>query len=133
MNTPSVQMDRLDHFALTVRDVEQTCAFYEKVLGMAREPLGVDRFALRFGHVKINVNPNPSALPRKAAVPVPGSAEICLVSGGPLNDFIRHLESCGIEVEYGPAETQGAEGTIRSICFRDPDGNLIEVASYDLE
>ena len=130
MRKPSVELDRLDHFALTVRDVEATCAFYEKVLGMARRPFGDGRVALRFGRHKINVNPNPSDLVRKAAVPVPGTAEFCLVLARPLDGFIRHLRRCGVDIEYGPAETAGAEGTIRSICFRDPDGNLVEVANY---
>lgn len=130
MKKPSVELDRLDHFALTVRDIDATCAFYEKVLGMARERFGEGRIALRFGRTKINVNPNPNDLVRKAAVPIPGTAEFCLVSAAPLDDFIRHLHGCGVDIEYGPAETSGAEGTIRSICFRDPDGNLIEVANY---
>lgn len=130
MSKSSVVLDRLDHFALTVRDVEATCAFYEKVLGMAREPFGEGRVALRFGRHKINVNPNPNSLIRKAAVPIPGTAEFCLVSAEPLDSFIVHLRGCGVDIEYGPAETAGAEGTIRSICFRDPDGNLIEVANY---
>jgi catechol 2,3-dioxygenase-like lactoylglutathione lyase family enzyme len=130
MSKLSVELDRLDHFALTVRDVDASCAFYEKVLGMAREPFGEGRVALRFGRHKINVNPSPSDLKRKAAVPVPGSAEFCLVSARPLDDFIKHLRGCGVDIEYGPAETAGAEGTIRSVCFRDPDGNLIEVATY---
>jgi catechol 2,3-dioxygenase-like lactoylglutathione lyase family enzyme len=131
MSNIPVELDRLDHFALTVRDVEQSCAFYEKVLGMARAPFGEGRVALRFGRHKININPTPTDLLRKAAVPVPGSAEFCVVSSAPLDDFIRHLRNCGIDIEYGPAETAGAEGTIRSICFRDPDGNLVEVAAYE--
>jgi catechol 2,3-dioxygenase-like lactoylglutathione lyase family enzyme len=130
MSKSSIELNRLDHFALTVRDIEATCAFYEKVLGMARERFGASRVALRFGRHKINVNPNPNDLLRKAAVPIPGSAEFCLVSARPLDEFIEHLHGCGVDIEYGPAETAGAEGTIRSICFRDPDGNLIEVANY---
>jgi len=129
MTSKSFKLDRLDHFAITVRDVDQSCAFYENVLGMARETFAEGRVALSFGRHKINVNPNPSTLIRKAAVPVPGSAEFCLVSDTPLDEVIRHLGDCGVDIEYGPAETFGAEGTISSICFRDPDGNLIEVAS----
>jgi len=133
MNSKSFKLDRLDHFALTVRDVDQTCAFYENVLGMARESFGDGRVALRFGRHKININPNPSEIVRKAAVPVPGSSEFCLVAAAPLDEFIQHLSDCGVDIEYGPEETFGAEGTICSICFRDPDGNLIEVASYALD
>ena len=128
-NNP-VGLDRLDHFVITVRDVNETCAFYEKVLGMAREPFEDGRVALRFGRHQINVNPSPNERTRKAAVPIPGSAEFCLVASGPLDEFVRHLRSCGVEIEYGPAEASGAEGLYRSVCFRDPDGNLIEVANY---
>lgn len=130
MNNLSVELDRLDHFALTVRDVEQTCAFYEKALGMARVSCGEGRVALRFGRHRININPNPGDLVRKAAVPIPGSAEFCVVASTPLDDLLAHLRSCGVDIEHGPAETQGAEGVILSIWFRDPDGNLVEVASY---
>ena len=130
MSKNSVELDRLDHFALTVRDVDETCVFYEKVLGMARERFGEGRVALRFGRQKININPNPNEQRRKAAVPIPGTAEFCLLARDPLDDFIKHLRNCGVDIEYGPADAAGAEGTLRSICFRDPDGNLIEVANY---
>lgn len=123
-------MDRLDHFALSVRDVEQTCAFYEKVLGMARESFGDGRVALRFGRQRIDINPNPNELLRKAAVPIPGSAEFCLVAAMPLTDVVAHLRACGVDLEDGPAESHGCEGPARSVWFRDPDGNLVEVASY---
>jgi catechol 2,3-dioxygenase-like lactoylglutathione lyase family enzyme len=130
MRKKSVELDRLDHFAITVRDIDETCAFYEKVLGMARETFDGGRVALRFGRHKININPNPNEMKRKAAVPIPGTAEFCLVLAQPLDGFIQHLRGCGVEIEYGPAESPGAEGTIRAVCFRDPDGNLIEVANY---
>jgi len=130
MSNNAVELDRLDHFALTVRDIDETCAFYEKVLGMARERFGEGRVALRFGRQKIDINPNPNERLRKPAVPIPGTAEFCLLLATPLDDFIKHLRHCGVDIEYGPAEGVGAGGTLRSICFRDPDGNLVEVGNY---
>lgn len=130
MSNLSVELDRLDHFALTVRDVEQTCVFYEKVLGMARESIGEGRVALRFGRQRININPNQNELTRKAAVPIPGSAEFCLVAATPLTDVVEHLRACGIDLEHGPAKSDASEGAVHSVWFRDPDGNLVQVASY---
>ena len=43
---------------------------------------------------------------------------------------MRHLETCGVPVEEGPVPRTGAQGTITSVYFRDPDGNLIEVSTY---
>tara|TARA_B100000676_G_scaffold11671_1_gene10747 strand:- start:2670 stop:2795 length:126 start_codon:yes stop_codon:yes gene_type:complete len=40
------------------------------------------------------------------------------------------LEACGVEIEVGPSDRSGALGTIRSVYFRDPDGNLVEVSNY---
>jgi catechol 2,3-dioxygenase-like lactoylglutathione lyase family enzyme len=129
MSNLSVELERLDHFSLTVRDVEETCAFYEKILGMARQTFGEGRVALRFGRLKININPNPNDLERKAAVPIPGSAEFCLVATTPLDEVTAHLRNCGVDLEHGPAEAEGAEGRLRSVWFRDPDGNLVEIAN----
>src|SRR3546814_11780535 len=93
---------------------------------MSRERFDEDRIALRFGGQRININPNPNDRLRKAAVPVPGSAEFCLVSGLPLEAFIKHLRRCGVDIEFGPVETTGADGPIRPASFRDPDGNPTE-------
>ena len=50
---PNLKLDRLDHLVLTVRDVDRTCAFYQRVLGMEIETFGRGRTALRFGRHKI--------------------------------------------------------------------------------
>ncbi|WP_262893658.1 hypothetical protein [Bacteroides xylanisolvens] len=41
---------------------------------------------------------------------------------------MNQSESRGIEIELGIVQRQDAQGTIRSIYFRAPDGNLIEVS-----
>jgi len=35
-----------------------------------------------------------------------------------------------VEREPGPLEREGARGTGTSVCFRNPDGNLIELIVY---
>ncbi|HVH16755.1 MAG TPA: VOC family protein, partial [Myxococcota bacterium] len=43
--------------------------------------------------------------------------------------FAAALRGMGIEVVDGPGERDGATGKIRSVYFRDPDGNLVEVSN----
>lgn len=47
----------------------------------------------------------------------------------PLTDVVAHLAGCGVEVEHGPDHADGARHPLRSVWFRDPDGNLVEVAN----
>jgi catechol 2,3-dioxygenase-like lactoylglutathione lyase family enzyme len=59
----------------------------------------------------------------------PGSADLCLLTETPLDDVIRHLGNCGVPALEGPVERTGANGPIRSVYFRDPDGNLVKVSN----
>lgn len=125
-----MQIDRLDHFVLTVRDVEATVSFYQRVLGMAPVTFGAGRKALAFGRSKINLHPAEAPLAPHANHPVPGSADLCFVTSESPESVIDHLRKCGIKVEEGPVSRTGALGPVTSVYFRDPDGNLIEVSSY---
>ena len=125
-----ILLDRLDHLVMTVRDIPATCRFYEAVLGMQPVRFAGDRWALRFGRHKINLHPWPSPIEPKAAAPEPGTADICLVARTPLEEVVAHLKMQGVAIEVGPKPTEGAEGAMRSVYFRDPDGNLIEVSNY---
>ena len=131
MTSLPVELDRLDHFVLTVRDIDKTCAFYGSVLGMRRQDFGDGRVALHFGSHKINLHPNPSPIEPKAAVPVPGSADFCLITSLSAEVVAERLQAAGVGIESGPITTVGALGAMRSVYFRDPDGNLVEIACYE--
>ncbi len=130
MSGDGIVLDRLDHLVLTVRDVEASCRFYEAALGMRQEEFGAGRVALHFGRQKINLHPYPSPVEIVAQDPRPGTADLCFVTETPIEAAVAHLESLGIEIEMGPIERTGAQGTLDSIYCRDPDGNLIEIANY---
>jgi len=127
-------VDRVDHLVLTVADIEATTRFYERALGMEREffrgPEGQPRHALRFGRQKINLQDRATETPTKARVPTLGSGDFCLIAAVPLDDVIAHLRAQGVALEAGPVPRRGALGAMRSVYFRDPDGNLVEVAEY---
>jgi catechol 2,3-dioxygenase-like lactoylglutathione lyase family enzyme len=122
-------IDRIDHFVLTVRDLEASCAFYTRALGMKRVEFE-GRLALHFGAQKINLHRAGHEFEPKAKTSTPGSGDFCLISPTPLPDVIEHLATLGIAIEIGPVMRGGAQGPMRSIYFRDPDGNLVEVANY---
>lgn len=128
---PGLRVDRLDHLVLTVRDIEASVAFYERVMGMKAVRFGAGRTALEFGRQKINLHPAASPFAPHADAPVPGSADLCFVIETPVEEAIAHLQREGVAVIQGPVVRTGALGPIRSAYFRDPDGNLIEVSNYD--
>ena len=125
-----MRIDRIDHFVLTVADVDATCAFYERVLGMLVITFGRGRKALQVGDQKINLHQLGKEIEPKAANPMSGSADFCLITTNPLVQALAHIRACGIAVEDGPGPRTGALGPIRSVYCRDPDGNLIEVSTY---
>ena len=119
----------IDHVVLTVRDVERTLSFYERVLGMTPVTFGDGRRALAFGAQKLNLHQAGREFEPKADVPTPGSVDICLLTDEPLDEVITHLRRSGVVTVLGPVAKTGARAPLRSIYFRDPDGNLIEVAN----
>lgn len=120
----------IDHFVLTVRSVEATCEFYQRVLGFERVDAPGRPTALAFGNQKINVHELGRTFDPKASAPTPGSADFCLITDGPLSEVQDSLMNSGVVVEVGPVERIGAQGQMMSVYFRDPDGNLIEVSQY---
>jgi catechol 2,3-dioxygenase-like lactoylglutathione lyase family enzyme len=119
----------IDHLVLTCRDVQATIVFYERALGMTADTFAGGRRALRFGDQKINLHQAGAEHAPHAEAPTPGAADFCLLSDVPVADIAAHLAAVGVEVIEGPAHRAGSTGPLTSIYFRDPDGNLVEVAN----
>ncbi len=124
-----MRVNELDHMVLTVVDIEATCAFYARALGMGTLTFGEGRKALQFGTQKINLHQVGQEVEPKARQPIPGSADLCFLTPTPLAQVIEHLGRVGVAIEKGPVDRAGAQGPIRSVYLRDPDGNLIEVSN----
>jgi catechol 2,3-dioxygenase-like lactoylglutathione lyase family enzyme len=128
-----MQIECIDHLVLTVQNIEVSCAFYTKVLGMKAVAFQGGRKAVVFGNQKINFHETEQEFDPKALRPTPGSADLCFTARDSLTEIISHLDICGVKIIEGPVERAGAMGPMTSIYIRDPDQNLIEIAVYDRE
>ena len=125
----AMRIDSLDHLVLTVASIPATVGFYTCVLGMEAVTFGSGRTALAFGRQKINLHEAGHEFEPKALRPTPGSADLCFLTGIPLEDVIAHLASQAVAIEEGPVQRTGAQGPIVSVYVRDPDQNLIEISN----
>ena len=124
-----MKLRALDHLVLTVTDIERSIRFYQKILGMKPVHFCPGRVALRFGTQKINLHPLDTKIEPRAYRPTFGSADLCFLIEGELEDAIDELKRSGIVILAGPVERTGATGPLLSLYFRDPDGNLIELST----
>ena len=125
-----MKIEKIDHLVLTVKDIEASCHFYTTVLGMQEVSFEPGRKAVAFGDQKINFHQIGKELEPKALHPTLGSGDLCFTTAEPLPEVIVHLQNMGIEIIEGPVKRTGASGSMTSVYIRDPDQNLIEVATY---
>ena len=115
-----------------VSEWQRSNAFYRDVLGaeLVGDSDGVAMY--RFGEQQLNVHgPGLKSAP-VARLPVqPGGSDLCFTWPGAIEGAIDHLRARGVKVELGPLRRRGARGEGTSIYFRDPDGSLLELISYD--
>jgi catechol 2,3-dioxygenase-like lactoylglutathione lyase family enzyme len=128
-----LKIGSLDHLVLTVRDLDATVAFYAGVLGMEPVTFGEGRRALAFGSQKINLHQAGREFEPKAGTATPGSADLCFLTEVPIDEVIEHLRRNRVSLLAGPVSRTGATGPLRSVYFRDPDGNLLEVSNQVAE
>ena len=126
-----MKISKIDHFVLTVKDIEKSCSFYTKILGTETVTFGQGRKAVTFGDQKINFHQVGKELEPRALQPTPGSGDLCFITESPMSEVVSHLHACGVEIIEGPVQRSGAAGPITSIYIRDPDRNLIEIAKYE--
>ena len=130
-------VDAFDHLVINVTDVEAAADWYGRVLGMVRDDFDPGhgkpkRVSMKFGPHKINLRPV-TASQREwftARHGAAGSDDLCFLTASTPRQVADHLQACGVEIIEGPIDKRGARGTIVSVYCRDPDGSLIEIASY---
>ena len=126
-------IDHLDHLVLTTANEIACVDFYTRVMGMKLESFiggtpPVERKAFKFGNQKINLHIKGKEFEPKAAIPTPGSLDLCFIADRPLVEVIAHLAKEGWPIIEGPVIRTGAISKINSVYVRDPDQNLIEIS-----
>ncbi|RYD96556.1 MAG: glyoxalase [Sphingomonadales bacterium] len=127
----------MDHVALTVKDLEATCAFYDRLFGVVTHAeLVVEGRALarqiRMGGAMLSIHQQGNGIDLVAQAPVPGAGDFCFQWGGTIQSAIDLLSAHGIAVIAGPAPRVNVNGVpSQSVYFRDPDANLVELMAPD--
>jgi catechol 2,3-dioxygenase-like lactoylglutathione lyase family enzyme len=117
----------LDHIVLNTPDVEASVAWYRDVLGL--EVLGLDEWrdgTLLFPSARVNATTIIDFL--AADQTGENLNHFALVVDGTTADDLA--ASGDFDIEDGPGDRSGAQGTGRSIYVRDPAGVLVELRSY---
>ena len=122
----------IDHVVLNCKDIEKMADWYEKMLGLEREVFGADnRIALKFGNQKINLRPIGAKNWITGTKEVEGTADICFITEERLSVVMACLNKKGVNIILGPVPRTGSLGSMTSVYFRDPEGSLLEIASYN--
>jgi catechol 2,3-dioxygenase-like lactoylglutathione lyase family enzyme len=126
-----------DHVAITVVDVEATCAFYDRLFGAVvhadhrKEGRTLVRM-IRFGGAVLSVHQAGNGVGLVARRPTPGAADLCFRWGGTIDSATALLDEHGLAVIAGPVPRKTADGRpAQSVYFHDPDANLIELMAAD--
>jgi len=127
----AIAIDRIDHIVLTVFDIDRTIDFYSRVLGMEPVTFAGGCRGLSFGRQKLNLHQAGREYEPKALRPAPGAIDLCFIAATPLGQVIESLKAEKVAIIQGPVAKTGALGSMQSVYFRDPDGNLVEVSNYD--
>lgn len=125
-----MKISHLDHLVLTVKDIDKSCLFYTNILGMQQICFADNRKALRFGDQKINLHEQGKEFEPKANQPTSGSADLCFITENNIQTIVKELQQKSIPIIEGPVQRNGARGNILSVYIRDPDLNLVEIATY---
>ena len=131
-----MRVTQLDHIVLNVADAERAVRFYTEVLGLQPERLDLWRAGrVPFPSVRVNEGTLIDIFPKPEQAPATSGGSnlnhFCLVLDGTLEPVLGELQRHGVPIESGPVGRWGARGEAQSIYLRDPDGNGVELRTYN--
>ncbi|CAN5546263.1 FosB family fosfomycin resistance bacillithiol transferase [soil metagenome] len=126
------ELERLDHVALTVADVDRSIEWYRDVLGLEHvheEEWGRSPAFLTSGSTGLALFPAKSSEPPPPRSHPDGLAMWHLAFGADRQNFdAARAELEARDIRYSFSDY----GLAHSIYFHDPDGHLIEITTYEV-
>ena len=121
---------KLERMVITTKNINKCIEFYE-ILGFEAK-VNEGNFYLEAEDVKIALNllevPNQEViLPLNVQT---GCESLVFEVTESINDVMKELMDNNIKIEGGIILREGLKGTMKSIIVKDPDENIIELASY---
>ena len=118
---------RLDHFVLTVKSIEVSCAFYQRCARYGDlKPLEKEERLQNLGQQKINFHQAGQEIDPKAKSPLSGSSDMCFITNESESSLIEMLQTNGVAIIWLSKRT-GALGPILSVYISSIlDWNLID-------
>ena len=127
----------IDHVAITVADLEASCAFYDRLFGarVVAEYTAGTRVLVRqitVGAALLSLHQEGNGVTLVARKPTTGAADVCFRWGGTIASAVDRLKAHAIPLVDGPSPRRTSDGRpSQSVYFRDPDGNLLELMAAD--
>ncbi|MGB8910485.1 MAG: VOC family protein [Candidatus Cybelea sp.] len=132
----SIKINSLDHIVLNVSDAQRSLAFYAGILGL--RPERTDEFRsgrVPFPSVRIDAGTIVDFLDpvhRDPTLPSRNLNHIALALGNAPSEISEFLNERNVPIVREMTGNFGAQGdTAHSFHVFDPDGNLLELQSYE--
>jgi len=128
----SIRAKGINHFALSVQDLDRSIEFYQRTFGLPELALGAadtTRHAfLDFGYLVLELLESENGRPQPPGHGSLGPFHLCFEVTD-IKAECRRLEELGVQlnIEYGEFQNE-ALGRIGYVFFRDPDGHDLQLA-----
>ena len=135
-DTPTIAIAGIDHVVIMTTDVRRTLTFLKAALGattpfeQAFEEGKTKSLPVQIGKAVVNLQAVNDPAYIVATKLESGSTDLCFRWAAPIEEAIAHLNRAGVDIIEGPVDRPAADGQWgKSVYFRDPDGNLLELLS----